>query len=376
MPWTPAARVAALLTLASALAVSAQDGTRLPVPDIPGFVTLKADFHLHSVFSDGEVWPTVHVREAARDGLDAVALTEHIEYRPHAADVAGDALRAFQVAQSVAGRLGVIVVPGVEITRPAPGRASALPVGSAHFNALFVRDASALDTPDLSEALRRANEQGAFVFWNHPGFMGRPAQWFDHIDPLYAAGRFAGVEVVNGDQFYPEALRWAHERKLTPLASSDAHLPMPAHLKAARRPVTLLFARSKDLDGIKEALVARRTVAWRDRELWGEAAYLAGLWTAAQTAAPVEVTRGGPVAIAVTNRSAIDFDVSVTGAPPWLSIEPGTVTRQAVTRLTGRARPDAPPGEHALTVRVALDNLRADPDRPLVVDWPLQVVVK
>ncbi len=48
----------------------------LPVPDIPGYKTLKCDFHLHTVFSDGDVWPTVRVTEAFRDGLDAIAITE------------------------------------------------------------------------------------------------------------------------------------------------------------------------------------------------------------------------------------------------------------------------------------------------------------
>jgi hypothetical protein len=52
----------------------------LPLPDVPGFKTLKANFHLHTVFSDGNVWPTVHVQEAWRDGLDVIALTEHAEY--------------------------------------------------------------------------------------------------------------------------------------------------------------------------------------------------------------------------------------------------------------------------------------------------------
>ena len=118
--------------------VLAQEARRTrPVPDIPGYVTLKADFHLHSIFSDGEVWPTVHVREALRDGLDAISLTEHLEYRPHKADVAGGAWRAFEVARPVADRLGILLVPGVEITRPVPGVKSDWPVGSAHFNVLF-----------------------------------------------------------------------------------------------------------------------------------------------------------------------------------------------------------------------------------------------
>ena len=49
------------------------------IPDIPGYMTLKCDFHMHKVFSDGKVWPTVRVAEALKEGLDAIALTDHID---------------------------------------------------------------------------------------------------------------------------------------------------------------------------------------------------------------------------------------------------------------------------------------------------------
>ncbi len=65
----------ALLAALGVCGAAAQERDPLPVPDLPGLKTLKGDFHLHTVFSDGEVWPTVHVREAWRDGLDVVALT-------------------------------------------------------------------------------------------------------------------------------------------------------------------------------------------------------------------------------------------------------------------------------------------------------------
>ncbi|MCX6329637.1 MAG: hypothetical protein NTZ85_09025, partial [Bacteroidia bacterium] len=52
------------------------------LPNIPGYLTLKCDFHLHTVFSDGVVWPTVRVNEAWEDGLDAIAITDHIEGHP------------------------------------------------------------------------------------------------------------------------------------------------------------------------------------------------------------------------------------------------------------------------------------------------------
>ena len=140
---------------------AAQERDPLPVPDLPGLKTLKADFHLHTVFSDGEVWPTVHVRDAWRDGLDVVALTDHVEYQPHASDVSADLRRPYALARPLADELGIILIPGVEITRPAPGSPATIPVGSGHFNALFVTDPKALEVPGLLDALRAARAQGA-----------------------------------------------------------------------------------------------------------------------------------------------------------------------------------------------------------------------
>ncbi|HEY8150859.1 MAG TPA: hypothetical protein VIK51_18275, partial [Vicinamibacteria bacterium] len=69
--WRDAARPlrhAALVLLLGSAFAPAQERHPLPVPDLPGLKTLKGDFHLHTVFSDGQVWPTVHVQEAWRDG--------------------------------------------------------------------------------------------------------------------------------------------------------------------------------------------------------------------------------------------------------------------------------------------------------------------
>lgn len=53
------------------------------IPDVNGYKVLKCDFHMHTVFSDGLVWPSIRAQEAWEEGLDAMALTEHIEYHPH-----------------------------------------------------------------------------------------------------------------------------------------------------------------------------------------------------------------------------------------------------------------------------------------------------
>ena len=62
------------------LSMSQDEGTRaIEFPDIPGYVTLKCDLHMHTVLSDGSVWANIRVREALMDGLDAISITDHLE---------------------------------------------------------------------------------------------------------------------------------------------------------------------------------------------------------------------------------------------------------------------------------------------------------
>lgn len=52
------------------------------LPEVGGYKVLKSDLHTHSIYSDGSVLPEYRVREAWVDGLDVLAITEHIEWRP------------------------------------------------------------------------------------------------------------------------------------------------------------------------------------------------------------------------------------------------------------------------------------------------------
>ena len=54
----------ALVLLNGLATASAQVRHEIHFPDLPGYQTLKCDFHTHTVFSDGAVWPTVCVDEA------------------------------------------------------------------------------------------------------------------------------------------------------------------------------------------------------------------------------------------------------------------------------------------------------------------------
>ena len=87
------------------------------LPNIPGYVTLKCDFHLHTVFSDGNVWPTVRIDEALRDGLDAIAITDHLEYTPKKDYIPVDLNAAWKIGEKYAKERNLILVHGAEITR-------------------------------------------------------------------------------------------------------------------------------------------------------------------------------------------------------------------------------------------------------------------
>jgi hypothetical protein len=353
----------------------------LPMPDLPGFRTLKGDFHLHTVFSDGNVWPSVHVQEAWRDGLDVIALTEHVEYNPHSADVKVDAGRSHVVARALANDLGLILVPGVEITKPDPPKAPlVLPEGSAHFNALFVTDANALRVPDdHMEALRRAKAQQAFVFWNHPRFRVARARWFEPVARAFDEGLFQGMELVNGPDFYDEAYPWIAERNLTILANSDAHDPIPPRAAGGRRPITLVFARTADLDGVREALFARRTAAWTGDDVWGAEEHVRGLWTGAIVVETPTLTRkpGAAPILRVRNASAIAMRVAVRAAPEWLVLSsPIRLDPQSVTLVRPGVTAAAPAGEHRIELQLEVSNLHVGPGRNLIVTVPLTVQIE
>ncbi|MEM1319198.1 MAG: PHP domain-containing protein [Bacteroidota bacterium] len=156
----------------------AQDEDRkIQFPDIEGYKTLKCDLHIHTVFSDGYVWPSIRVEEAVRDGLDAISLTEHIEYQPWKANISHpDRNRSYEIAKKAAKPHGLVVIHGAEITRNMP---------PGHANALFITDANELMVKDSVEAYRRARKQGAFIFWNHPNWIRQQKSGLPALSPLH-----------------------------------------------------------------------------------------------------------------------------------------------------------------------------------------------
>lgn len=228
-------------------------------PNIPGYLTLKTDFHIHSVFSDGDVWPTVRVQEALRDSLDAISLTEHLEYQPHSADIPHpDRNRSYNLALAEAKDHDLIIIHGSEITRSAP-------VG--HSNAIFLKNSNELLTENAEDSFANAKKQGAFVFWNHPAWHAQSSTGNPILSDFQKTriqnNELHGIEVINTFDYAKESFAIALEQNLTIMGTSDIHglIEWDYEDKGKQRPITLVFAKQRSEQGLKDALFAGRTVA-------------------------------------------------------------------------------------------------------------------
>lgn len=303
----------------------AQSG-KIHIPDIPGYRTLKCDFHMHTVFSDGHVWPTFRVHEAVRDGLDVIAITEHIDYEGFPDEIRKDYNKSYQLAQEAARGKDLLVISGVEISPRVP---------PYHHNALFVSDANALPADymksgkkefvmkedmtraELMAPFLAAQKQEAFVFYNHPGW-----GWWDGKDTtlftpfhqeLLDRGILKGVEVANSGNYNVIAHRLAMEHGLTMISNSDEHYDVFPRYRDDHRPMTLVFAEEKTAEGVRKALLERRTAAFFDNYLVARQQEAEALFKASVHASLEKQQRKKEPRLLVKlyNESDIPFRVSV-----------------------------------------------------------------
>ncbi|MBU0640386.1 MAG: histidinol-phosphatase [Planctomycetes bacterium] len=305
MPLKRIALVALLLLGLSA--TQAQVRHEINFPDLPGYRTLKCDLHMHTVFSDGYVWPTVRVDEAWREGLDVIAITDHIEYQPYKNDIPTKHGRANEIAAGRARERDLLSVLGAEITRATP---------PGHYNAIFLSDVNPLDTEDFYEVVRQAAEQDAFVFWNHPGWKGPElGRWGEYQETLFERGQLHGIEICNGESYYAEAHQEALKRNLTLIGNSDIHDPALDHARtpANHRTVTLVFAKEKTLAALREALFARRTAVWSQNRLFGRQEHLAAMFQACVEVQPPHHRSGDKLWLAIKNHCELDIELQAIG---------------------------------------------------------------
>ena len=283
--------------------------TEIVLPKVKGYTLYKADFHVHTIYSDGNVTPRERVMEAWYDGLDILALTDHLEKRtyekfmlkalaPYSKDGS-----PFVYAHAGAGNpknqdapmlcnmnatvdeaidwaeqkgYPIMVVRGSEIWRN--------PSTVGEYNALFLKDINAICDKDLFESLRRVREQGGIIIHNHPGWRRSTMEKSEEQQRVYAEGLGDGIEVVNEAKLYPKMLRRAQDEKLFIAANTDTHHPTTQlwpRNGGIFRTMTFILAKDKSEKAIKEALLDRRTIGYCGNYLMGEQHWLQEFFDAA-----------------------------------------------------------------------------------------------
>jgi hypothetical protein len=158
------------------------------------------------------------------------------------------------------------IVHGTEITKPMP---------PGHFNAIFIKDANKFfdknkEPLSFINGINEANNQGAFVFWNHPMWEANRSDGIAKLDPIHKEvinkKLLHGIEVVNFDTFSEEAMQIALDNELTMMGTSDVHVLIDWDFnkkeESFHRPITFIMSKNRTIKSIRDALFNGDTFIW------------------------------------------------------------------------------------------------------------------
>ena len=371
------------LSVSAQISEKADVQRKVTMPDLPGYKTLKCDFHMHTVFSDGHVWPSFRVNEALRDDLDVISLTEHIDFEGYPDEIQRNYNRSYEIATEAAKNTGLLVIKGIEISPRVP---------PYHNNALFVKDANILPIDYMKSGKKKfvmkdsmtreqliapfleAKKQDAFVFYNHPGY-----SWWDKKDTaiftsfhkeLLDKKILSGVEVANSGVYNIIAHRLAMKYNLTMFCNTDEHYDMYPRYQKTHRPMTLVFAKDKSEAGVKEALIARRTAVYFDDFLIARQPEAESFFKAAINVSSAQKMRNGePIfEIKLFNTSDIPFKIRAKAKYNIEKYPMGqvTLTPHDTTSIILKAIWKYP---KELKLDLSVENILVSPDAPLATQF-------
>jgi hypothetical protein len=208
-------------------------------PAVDGYRIFAGDFHVHGFFGDGALPPWEIRREAARRGLDVVAITNH--------------------NQTFAARLGAWL--GRRFDGPLVLVAEELTTPGFHIAAVGIRHPVEWRLPALG-AIDAIHEQGGVAVAAHPD------ESYPRSFDRSALERLDGVEVEVPAADKPDArsaldfyeLAKRVRSHVSPIGSSDFHFAAPVG-----SPRTYLFATDLTREAILDALRSGRTVSYDSR---------------------------------------------------------------------------------------------------------------
>jgi len=212
-------------------------------PDAPpveraGYKVVEADLHVHTFFNDGLLSPVALVLQARRQGIHALAITNHN-----------------QVFAAKFGRWfsrligGPTVLVGEEITAP-----------GFHIGAIGINERISW-RQSAAEVIDEIHRQGGIAIAAHPNnkyrlaFNGDAISKLDGIEVMHPIAYASRARWEQMRDFY----RWANSdgRSLTAIGSSDYH--WFNSLGICR---SYIFVHSADENGILDALRDGRTVVY------------------------------------------------------------------------------------------------------------------
>lgn len=312
--------------------------TEIILPQVKGYNIYKGDFHVHTIYSDGEVTPRERVREAWYDGLDIIALTDHLElrsyekfmlkahapYNPdgkpyeyirggagnkkdHTTPIYCDLDATYEEALSYVEKeeIPIMVVRGTEIWRN--------PAVIGEYNAFFLKDITDVAKPDIIESLKEARKQGAIIIHNHPGWRRKTMDKSEKQQEIYEQKLVDGIEVIGGmgPTLYPKMIDRCIDEKLTIYANTDLHRTSAQYFPRGGeifRTMTFILAKECTEKAIKDALLKRRTIGYAANNLIGEQMWLEEFLNAAVECKVVAVNeKKGHRAYQLTNHCSVPF---------------------------------------------------------------------
>lgn len=323
-----------------------QSRKEIILPTVNGYIPYKADLHMHSTYSDGVMKYTGRgrIHEAWRDGLDVIAVTDHMSVKVYE-DKAGvptpekDKVKrgkrpaqAVKDAVSLAGNYGILAIPGVEIT----GNAKTL----GHFNALFTTNNLEIFDYDPMQAIRNARKQGALIMQNHPGWRQSTLEQTQFVNDVYAEKLVDGIELMNGYYFYPRALQTAKENKLFIASTTDIHGTTAETYRENQhlRNMTIIFAKELTSESIREGLEKHRTLAYSFGVLGGEESLLRDFFQASietrKIAVVLNKSKKKTQRVMLTNKTSLPYTLRFGKGNP--------VTLPALSSIIVSTKPGKP----------------------------------
>ena len=350
----------------------------LVFPRVQGLQVIKADLHIHTLYSDAQVLAETRVWEAWRDGLDLLVITDHPEYLTLA--LPQDRGRAYGQALPLARALGLLLVRGAELTTLSD---SGYTEEDSDHVVAFIQDEAPFYS-DFDTAIRSARDQGAVIIWAHPG-----PRWVRDATRLLESGWLDGIELRNthwkggrgighhrGEPYFSNVMDWCLEHDLAVFATSDAHWPIDQMVDVARgerRDMTLILSEAREEKAIRQAIKARRTLAYFGEMLWGREKWLRAL---AESALGFRVTPSAQHGrkrhlLAVDNASSFPFRLTVAraGEAESAGLREFRIAERGQTILPLRVGKE----ETGVRLVLTLTNLLSGPERPLVMEWELRV---